>query len=289
MSRATADSSLDSVRETVDLKTMPFVVLRYGTLLMLLGTVLLPFLYALSVSVRPPSNFFAEGIYWFPKEPTLNSWVTAFEFLREPLVNTVLIATGTMVIALVVSVPSAYVFGRKQFPGKRLVFRFIIVTLLFPYVLLVIPISDLWLDLNLYNTIPGLWISFQVFIVPFAIWILRDFFADLPQDIEAAAQVYGCTQLEAFYRVILPLSAPALIAVGFLAFLIGWNDFLFSNFLTTGTGPRPAVVQMYVTTVGSTERVYWGQLMAQMFVIGTPPSVLYMISRRYLSNAFVVD
>jgi len=104
-------------------------------------------------------------------------------------------------------------------------------------------------------------------------------------NLEEAAQVYGCTQFQAFVRVVLPLSAPALVAIAFLAFLIGWNDFLFANMLTTGEGPRPAVVQVFFTTQGG-ERIFWSWLMAGCLIVGTPPVVLYILGRRYLQEAF---
>ena len=261
--------------------------LRYVALVGLLGMTLVPFLYALSVSVRLPAEFFTE-IHWLPHDPTLKPWRTAFEELRDPLWNSTLIAIGTTILSLAITIPGAYVFGRKQFPGKKVLFYAITMALLFPYILLVVPITDLWNTFGLYNSIPGLWLAYQVFVTPFAIWILTDFFGKLPQNIEEAAQIYGCSQFGAFLRVIVPLSAPAIVSVGFLAFLTAWNDFLFSNMLTTGTGPRPAVVTLYLTTTGG-ERNYWALVMAETLLIGTPPTVLYMVSRRYLSNAFAVD
>lgn len=263
-----------------------FAGARYLLLFILLGMTLLPFIYALSVSFRTPAEFYGSPI-WIPNEPTLEPWIAAINGLQGPLINSALIATGTAILSLLITIPGAYVFGRKEFPGKELAFYTIILALLFPYILLIIPISDVWNDLGLYNTIPGLWLAYQVFVTPFAIWILRDFFEKLPDNIEEAAQVYGCTQFSAFVRVILPLSMPAIIAVGFLAFLTGWNDFLFSNLLTTGSGPRPAVVHLFIVTAGG-ERQYWAQLMAETLLIGIPPTVLYMIARRQLTNAFTV-
>lgn len=265
-----------------------FDILRYGILFVFLGMVILPFVYALSVSFRLPAEFFTQDIYWIPRNPSLKPWITAISELRTPLWNSTLIAVGTMILSLIITIPGAYVFGRKEFPGKRPMFYMIIIVLLFPYILLVIPITTLWTSIGLYNTIPGLWLAYQVFVTPFAIWILTDFFSKLPENLEEAAQVYGCTQFTAFLRVIVPLSAPAIVAVGFLAFLTGWNDFLFSNMLTTGTGPRPAVVTLYLTTAGG-ERNYWALVMAETLLIGAPPTVLYMVSRRYLSNAFAVN
>lgn len=100
--------------------------------------------------------------------------------------------------------------------------------------------------------------------------------------------VYGCSEIAAIYRVVVPLSMPAVVAVGFLAFLAGWNEFLFAHVLTTGNGPRPAVVHLFVTVV-STEGIDWSLLIAEAIVVGLPPTVLYLFARRYLAEAFAMS
>ena len=272
---------------TSDLSDRLVDATRYTLLALLLAVSILPFVYALSVSFRTPAEFYGP-VHWIPHHPVLTSWGQAFSDLGPYLKNSALIATGTAVLSLIITIPGAYVFGRKQFPGKDVAFYSILVALLFPYILLIIPISSLWSDLGLYNTIPGLWLAYQAFVTPFALWILRDYFEKLPPNIEEAAQMYGCTQFGAFVRVILPLSASAIVAVGFLSFLTGWNDFLFSNMLTTGTGPRPAVVVLYTTVVGGDQKD-WALIMAETLTVGAPPTALYLFARRYLSNAFAVS
>jgi multiple sugar transport system permease protein len=262
-----------------------FVNVKWLLVLFVVGISLLPFIYALSVSFRPASELYSQQIYLIPHQPTLDHWTTAFNDLSQALVNSFLVATGTTILSLLITIPGAYVFGRQEFPGKHLGFYLIVVAIMFPYILLIVPIADLWSQLGLFNTIPGLWIAYQIFVTPFAIWILRDFFEKLPQNLEESAQIYGCTKWSAFVRVVLPMSTPAIVAVGFLAFLVGWNDFLMSNMLTTGTGPRPAVVQLYLATTGG-ETPYWGLTMAETLIIGVPPTVLYLLSRRYLAESF---
>lgn len=260
----------------------------YGVLTALVLMNLVPLIFIISVSFMSPTEFFGAP-HIIPNEPTLQAWTEAFTELGDNLVNSFLIATGTAVLSMAITIPGAYAFARKEFYGRKTGFYAIIVAMMFPYVLLVIPVMDLWNQFGLYNTIPGLILAYQIFVTPFAMWLLRDFFSKLPTGLEEAAQVYGCTQFSAFLRVILPLAAPGIIAVAFLAFLTGWNDFLFSNLLTTGTGPVPAVPVLYGTIGGgSGNRVYWGKLMAEALVIGLPPTVIYLTARNYLENAFAV-
>lgn len=266
------------------LSNMGFVVGKYLVLLFFLAIIVPPFVYVLSVSLRTPQEIFELKL--IPDVITFQNYVDVFDEFTQPLIDSFLIATGTAVISMVITIPSAYAIGRKQFPGRTAAFYTIILALLFPHILLIIPISDLWNAMGIYNTIPGLWLAYQPFVTPFSLWILRDFFENLPPNLEEAAQVYGCTEFTAFVRVILPISAPAIVAVGFLAFLAGWNDFLFANFLTTGTGPEPATVVLFKNVGG--ELQFWETLTAQALVVGIPPAVLYITARRYLAKAFAV-
>ena len=264
-----------------------FRLLPYLLILAICAVVLIPFLFVLSVSIRPPTGLYGPP-HLIPESITLKFWKDAIQTVGPHLKNSAIIATGTAVVSLIITIPGAYVFARTEFPGKKPAFYSILVALLFPYILLVLPISDLWYELGLYNTRIGLILAYQAFVTPFALWILRDFFENLPHNLEEAAQVYGCTQFGAFYRVIVPLAMPAIVATGFLAFLTGWNDFLFANMLTTGTGPRTAVVTLFLSTTGG-EITSWGHTMAATLLVGIPPTVLYMVARRYLTESFALS
>ena len=261
----------------------------YLYIVAMLLSVVIPLVYVIGTSFKPPGELFTSTPHLVPNDPTLANYTYAIDRFGTQLVNSLLIALGTAGLALLITIPGAYVFGRKEFPGKRFLFYGIILALLFPHVVLVVPITELWLSMGLFNTLPGVWLSFQIFVAPFALWILRDFFRKLPSNLEESAQIYGCTQFAAFVRVILPLSLPAIGAIGFLAFLHGWSDFLFANMLTTGNGPRPAIVSLYFAlNAGGGERVNWGPMMAMSMIIGLPPTALYMYTRGHLTNAFAV-
>lgn len=282
--------SLDSLREKRERITKADIGWNFGKyifILLFLAVVVLPMIYVISVSFRSGSELFTQEVYLIPKNPTLESWTSGLEEIGPNLINSTLVAAGTVVLSLLITVPGAYVFGRKEFPGKRIIFYVVILSLLFPHILLTVPIAVTWREIDLFNTVPGLWLAYQAFVAPYAMWILRDFFASLPKNIEEAAQIYGCTQFRAFLRVVLPLAKPGIVAVGFLAFLVGWKDLLFAAMLTTGNGPRTAVVSLFLS-IFTLETTRWGVLMAESLIIGLPPFVLYFVSRRYLSEAFAM-
>lgn len=259
-------------------------VLVYGGITIISLSILLPIIVSFSVAFRPPTEFFADSFYLLPKEPTLIAWERGWMKIHSGLKYSFLAATGTTILALLVVIPGAYTFGRTEFPGREYAFYFIVLTVMFPHILLIVPITDIWFKLGLYNTLPGLWLGYQAFVTPFSLWILRDYFQKLPESLEEAARVYGCTQFTAFLRVILPLSAPAIAATAFLAFLTAWNDFFFASMITSGTGPQTSIVQLYNAASGQGR--FWAELMAMSFIVGIPPVVLYMIARRYMSEAF---
>jgi len=267
-------------------KDVSFEGLRILVLGFITTIALVPIMYVIMSSFKSPTEFFVSNIQLIPEQLTLQAWSEGFSALRGPLVTSSIIATGTTILSLTITIPGAYVFARREFPGRKLIFYLVVVSLLFPYILLIIPIADIWDTIGLYNTIPGMWLAYQVFVAPFAIWLLRDFFAGLPKNIEEAAQIYGCTPFGAFVRVVIPLSAPGLMAVMFMSFLIAWNDFLFANLLLQ-QNTQTVIVTLFNTTQGG-ERTYWGMLMAQALITGIPPTVLYMVARERLTNAFAI-
>jgi len=286
---ATSDKSrLASLLDVEHLRwnDVVYETVRSLVLAFILGVSIIPLVFIFFTTFKSPVEVFVQEVYWIPREPTLQAWTSGFDAISTPLQHSAMVAVGTTIISLSVTIPGAYVLARREFPGRKFFFYLIVIALLFPYILLIIPIVDAWIDLGFYNTIPGLWIAYQVFVAPFAIWILRDFFSKLPADLEEAAQVYGCTPFGAFIRVILPLSIPGILAVGFMAFLIAWNDFLFANMLLQADN-QTAIVALFKATQGG-ERTYWGRLMATTLIIGTPPTVLYMIARKQLTSAFAM-
>ena len=187
---------------------------------------------------------------------------------------------------MLISIPSAYVFARKRFRFRESFFYAIAGTLVFPYILLLIPITSFWIRAGLHNTFTGLWIAYQVFAVPYCLWLLRGAFAKLPPHLEEAAMVYGCTQFQAFYRVVLPLVKPIIVAVLFLTFIYGWSDYLFSNMLSIDdNGPVTANVMLFNTVRGG-ELIQWELMMVATIITGVPPVIIYFFAQKYISRTF---
>lgn len=268
-----------------DRSTLTHKVLTYGALAFVLALILIPYLYVIVTAFKTPGEIYETS--WIPSEISFEAWRDVFVIndFHVYLWNSLIAGIGSALLAVAISLPGAYIFARKEFPLRDPLFYMIVGTLIFPFILLIVPITITWIRLGLFDTFIGLWLAFQIFAVPYSMWILRGYFAQLPRYLEEAAMVYGCTQFQAFYKVMLPLAKPVIVSVLFLAFLQGWSDFLFSNMLTTGDGPRTASVAIYVSTAGG-ERVEWELLMVMTLITGIPPVILYMLAQRHLSKTF---
>lgn len=260
-------------------------IVTWAMLLLLLAIVLIPYAYAVVTGFKSPYDVYE--VSWWPSEFSVDAWHEVFGVygFQWALWNSFVAGTGSAILSILIAVPGAYIFARKEFRFREIFFYMIVGTLVFPFILLIVPVTITWIDLGLFNSYPGLWLAFQIFAVPYSMWILRGYFARIPRHLEEAAQVYGCTQFQAFYRVIVPLAKPVIVSVLFLSFLQGWSDFLFSNMLTTGDGPRTAAVAIYTSSSGG-ERVEWAPLMVMTLLAGIPPVILYMLAQRSLSKTF---
>jgi multiple sugar transport system permease protein len=261
-------------------------VVAYLMVLSILGMVVIPIILVISASFKPPGDIFSPTFNLIPTDPTLEHWRNGFDDMRQGLINSLVASLGATLLALLITIPGAYVFGRKEFPGKQFIFYGIVLTMMFPVIVLVVPVTRNWLNWGLYNTLPGLIIAWQILIAPLVIWILRDYFSQLPASLEEAAQVYGATEFGAFVRVILPIATPALVAVGFLAFQNAWSEFLFAELLTDSSGPQPAIVKLFAAlNAAGGERILWGLMMSQSLIIALPPALIYFSAQRSLQQA----
>jgi multiple sugar transport system permease protein len=261
------------------------ILIQAGRILLLIGlfvVAVLPAVFALSMSVRNVSNFYAP--IWIPKSPTLEWYAEGFSDIFPLMKNSYLRALGSTLLTLAISVPAGYAFARRDFAHKSKLFYSIVGVLLFPILIVAIPLTVLFFELGLQDSIPGLWIVDLILVVPFAVYLLRDYFADLPSNLEQAAQVYGCTSFSAFVRVILPLAMPGILAVSFFSFVIGWNEFFFA-ILITQSEAMPAIVSLNAA-VSTEATLQQGVVMAQTVLISLPPVVLYLIARKSLTETF---
>ena len=194
------------------------------------------------------------------------------------LFNSLVAAAGSAVVSVVLGSMCAYSLSRIEFRGKGDLFFWIISTRMAPVVAVLVPLYWIFRELNLVGTLPGLILAYTTFNLPFAIWILKGFFDNVPYAIEEAQMVDGATRFQAL-RAILPLVAPGIGAFIVLCILFAWNDYLFAAIIGSG-GPKtlPAATRELVQP----QNIQWGQIMAAGTVTALPMMFLGLIIRKYL-------
>ncbi|WP_245902844.1 carbohydrate ABC transporter permease [Salinigranum rubrum] len=198
--------------------------------------------------------------------------------------NSVVVSIAATLISLLFSIPGAYAFARLDFPGRKFLFYTAVFTIMFPWIVITIPVYEVFFVLGLINTLTGIIVALSIFVLPQTIWLLQGFFRQgIPENIEEAALIDGHTEIGAFLRIVLPLSAPAVGAAALFSFLTAWNNFLWVFVLTSDEDVRTATVAIHFI-LGSDVLREWNILMAAVVLLVAPPVVFYGLSQRYVGE-----
>jgi len=200
-------------------------------------------------------------------------------FFRQ-LANSVIVALSSTVIGLVLASSSAYAFSRFDFPGKTGGMKLLLITQMFPGVVMSIPLYILLDKLHLLDTLTGLVLVYSTTSVPFSVWMLKGYFDTIPKDIEEAAFVDGASRITTFFRIILPLSKPALVVTSLFSFMTAWNEFILAaTFLGRETlFTLPVGLQRYVGEYNAE----WGSFAAMAILVSLPVVVLFFLLQKHL-------
>jgi len=258
------------------------VVLRYLLLAVLVLFALLPFVWMVITAIKPPSEVYTTPITWWPSAPSLDSFVTVLTKTDFPRVvaNTLVVALSTAVVSTAIALLAAY--GLSRLASRRA--QTLVLALLFaqmiPTVLLVLPYFLIFRTLGLVDTLAALVITNISFATPIATWLLRRFIGKVPQDLDNAAMIDGCTRIGALWRVVIPAARSGVAAVFFYAFLVAWHEYLFALSLTQSASNR--VVTLSIASLVGEYSVSWGQLMALGLLVALPLIVLFLLVEKSL-------
>nr|WP_222710797.1 carbohydrate ABC transporter permease [Quadrisphaera setariae] len=241
----------------------------------------LPVLWMLSSSFKANSEIFE-----FPPRLVTESFsfsayasiLTDGEKLRF-FVNSYVVAGAVTVLTLLVAVLAAYAFSRYEFPGKRAINVVVISVQAVPPITLLIPYFGLVVGLGLYNTYPGLILTYMVFTLPYAIIMMTGYFNTLPRELDEAVKVDGAGPLTALFKILVPISVPGLVSVGVYTFMIAWNEYLFALTLTRTTDMR--TVPIGIQLLMGQHSYEWNEMMAMSVLGCIPVLVLFAFFQRY--------
>ncbi|MBB6096901.1 trehalose/maltose transport system permease protein [Deinobacterium chartae] len=257
-------------------------LLFWLVVIIILFYVLFPFYWAIVTSLKLPSQLFDTPVAYWPERPTLGNYAQVFTgqpFSRN-LINSLVVAVGTVVISLLLAMLSAYALGRFRFRGKSMLMYIILAVSMFPQIAVLGGLYTLIRGFGLYNTWWGLMFSYLIFTLPFTVWVMTSFVRDIPAELEEAALVDGATPLQTLFKVLLPVMMPSLVTTGLLAFITAWNEFLFALTFTADNTARTVPVAISLFSGASQFELPWAAIMAASVVVTVPLIVLVLIFQR---------
>ncbi len=241
----------------------------------------LPVLWMLSSSFKLNTDIFAYPPQLIPPNPTLEAYTAIF---TDPVkvrffLNSYFISLSVTVLTLLVAVLAAYALSRFEFPFKRVLNVVIISVQAVPPITLLIPYFGLIMFLGLYNTYPGLILTYMVFTLPYAIIMMTGYFNTLPRELDEAVKVDGGSSWTALWRVLVPISVPGLVSVGIYTFMIAWNEYLFA--LTLTKTPEMRTVPIGIQLLMGQHSYEWNQMMSMSILGCIPILLLFLFFQRY--------
>jgi len=259
-------------------------------LILLVLYAILPMVWMLITSVKSQFAAIQYPPEWIPGNPTLEQYrrllspsnEVGAQFLRYML-NSIYVSTLTTVFGVAVAVPAAYAFSRFKFPGRNALFFSVLFRNMFPAVVFLMPLFIMMRWLGLVNTHASLIITYLTFGLPLSIWLLKGFYDNIPVELEQAARIDGCTRFQAFWMVVMPLSAPGIIATAIYAFIVAWNEYVYAlTFLNDDEKLTLSVgLQRFFTEYATN----WPGLMAASFIMSVPVVVMFLVLQKYFVRA----
>ncbi|WP_210485416.1 carbohydrate ABC transporter permease [Microvirga antarctica] len=255
---------------TTDLPVLLIVLLALG-----------PFAWLVLTSLTPSAQIAQSGVSVSPSGWGVDNYV---RLLRQTsfvanMGHSLIVALGTVVLGLTVSVTAAYAFSRFRFAGRRLIMLQFLLVNMFPVVLLILPLFILMRRLGLLDTHLSLILANATVAIPFAVWMLTSYVGAIPKSLDEAAMIDGCSRLMALRRVVLPLAMPGIISTGIYIFITAWNEYLYA--LTLG-GRTVRTVTVAIQTLIGEYQIEWGLLAAGGVVGALPATLLFLIVQRRL-------
>jgi multiple sugar transport system permease protein len=251
-------------------------------ILVVLVYALVPVAWLVSLSLKAPDAIGTDTSF-FPSSPTFKNYQDLFSagspFL-DALRNSFGIAAIATLISIALAAMAAYALTRLTFPGKTLILSGALALAIFPPISIVGSLFEVWRNVGLFDTWPGLIIPYITFSLPLAIYTLSAFYREIPWELEQAAQVDGATTVQAFTKVILPLAAPGTFTAAILVFIFAWNDFLFANTLTSTTAARTVPATLAFFTGASQFQQPIGVISAAAVLVTVPIVIMVLIFQR---------
>lgn len=257
-------------------------------LLLFVAFLAFPLVWMLSTSLKPNPEIYSRVPTLIPKEPTLNHYRVAFgqQDLLSGIINSFKIGVLSSLAVLVLTVPAAYALVRFKTVINKSVMVWILISQLFPSILIIVPLFVLLRRLSLTNTHLGIILVYTVWSVPFVLWMLRSYVQSIPVELEEAAFIDGCNRAQMLSKIVFPLLLPGIVASGLFAFVSAWNEFFFALVLLKN--PKLTTLPVYLSRfTGSEGMTRLGPLAASCLVATIPTLVVFTFLQKGLVSGLM--
>lgn len=253
----------------------------YILLTVMAAAVLLPILWMVSTSFKMEAETITIPPRWIPEHPTLESYGrlwTEYPFLTY-FKNSILISAGAVLLSVLFSCLAGYGVTRFRFRGKKSFLSFLLVTQMFPSIMLLIPYYKVLDIYGLKDTLLGMIFVYISFTVPFCSWMMLGFFRTIPLELDEAAIIDGCSRWKAFYKIILPMTLPGISSSAIYAFITAWNEYMFAQVLINT--PALKTVPLGIAELNGFYKILWNDMMAASVIASLPLVVLFLFLQKY--------
>jgi arabinogalactan oligomer/maltooligosaccharide transport system permease protein len=263
-------------------------ILTHVILLVFVVVAVYPVFQVVTISLRPTDKLLSTSLELIPRGATLKSYVALFT--ERPFLlwvsNSTLVSVTVTLTGVILAAMAGYAFSRFSFVGKRTGLLSLLVTQMFPATMLLLPLYIMLIYFGLINTYFGLIITYTATALPFCIWTMKGYYDTIPTSLEEAARIDGCNQFQAFYKIILPLAAPALVITGLFSFMTAWSEYIVAAQILQDSAlwTLPLGLKSFESNM-STE---WGLYGAASLVVMVPVVVLFLVLSRWLVSGLTL-
>jgi len=254
--------------------------IKYFFIALILGFFMIPILWLVETSFKFKIQMFQLPPVWIKFKPTLKnySYITSSMPILKWGKNSLIISLCTMVLSLVLGVPAGYAFSRVKFKGRFLLLTFILMARTLPPIIIVLPFRILMQKMGLFGTRTAVVLIDTIYNASFTAWLMSGIFESIPEELEEAAIIDGCSIFTAFYKIITPLSLPGLVTSALFAFIYSWNDFIFAMTLTA---PATATLPLGMLSTFGMMSVGWTNMAAMGVLAILPVLLLSLFLQKY--------
>ncbi|MBU8538876.1 carbohydrate ABC transporter permease [Falsiroseomonas tokyonensis] len=248
-----------------------------------LAFTLLPIYWLVVSSLKGPGELFAFPIAYWPDNPTFENYTRALTETRlgQLYLNSLFAAGGTCLVLIALMVVGGYAMARFDFTGRSLVLMLFLAAQLLPPVVMLVPVFTMFAALGLLNTRGALVVIYVIMLLPFSVMTMRSFYAAIPEQLEEAAMIDGCTRLGALFRVVLPVALPGLVATTIYGFINSWNELLFAVMLVSS--PNLQTIPVGLMSMTDEARTEYGMMLAIAVLALAPSLILFGSIQRWLT------